>query len=58
MSQIHIEFLDVGDELGTAECPECCDALMDACRMGFRCGDCGSFVTYDSSRVVTRVHIT
>ncbi|GAA2192762.1 hypothetical protein [Streptomyces bangladeshensis] len=57
MSGIHISALDEGDELGPAETPECCDALMDEGRGGFQCGSCDSFVSCDGTRTVTYVHI-
>lgn len=57
MSQIGIESLDEGDELGLSETPQCCDALMDQYPGGFQCGRCDSFVNYDSNRTVTCVQI-
>lgn len=57
MSQISIESLDAGDELGLKENPQCCDALMDEYPGGFQCGHCDSFVTYDSNRTVVYVQI-
>jgi len=56
MSQIDIDALDEGDELGTDEIPQCCDALMDAYPSGFQCGGCDSFVN-DANRTVTCVQI-
>ncbi|MFH8751096.1 hypothetical protein ACH4GK_31855 [Streptomyces rimosus] len=58
MSQINIESLDEGDELGLAEIPECCDALMDRYPTGFQCGNCDSSITHDSSLTITHVQIT
>lgn len=57
MSQIHIDSLDEGDELGISETPQCCDAAMDKYRNGFQCGRCDSFVNFDANRVVTCVEI-
>ncbi|GAA1887931.1 hypothetical protein GCM10009837_07200 [Streptomyces durmitorensis] len=58
MSQISIESLDEGDELGSAETPRCCEAAMDTYPGGFQCGQCDSFVSYDRDRTVTHVEIT
>ena len=57
MSQIHIDALDEGDELGLGETPQCCDAVMDKYPGGFQCGNCDSFVNHDSNRTVTCVQI-
>jgi hypothetical protein len=57
MSQIHIDALDEGDELGLSETPQCCDAAMDKYPGGFQCGGCDSFVNVDRNRTVTYVEI-
>lgn len=57
MNQIHISSLDEGDELGSAETPRCCDALMDKYPSGFQCGRCDSHVNYDRNRTVIDVQI-
>lgn len=57
MSQIHIDALDEGDELGLSETPQCCDAVMDKYPSGFQCGRCDSFVNVDADRTVTCVQI-
>jgi hypothetical protein len=57
MSQIHIDALDEGDELGLSETPQCCDAAMDTYPGGFQCGSCDSFVNHDSNRTITCVQI-
>ncbi|MWA08791.1 hypothetical protein [Streptomyces sp. BA2] len=55
MNQLHIDDLTEGDELGSAEIPECCDALMDEMPSGFQCGRCASRVDFDADRTVTDV---
>lgn len=58
MNQISAQNLDEGDELGLAETPECCDALMDELPNSFQCGRCGSRIKVDAERTVTRVVLT
>jgi hypothetical protein len=57
MSQICLDALDEGDELGISETPQCCDAITDKFPSGYQCGRCDSFVSVDADRVVTHVQI-
>jgi hypothetical protein len=55
MSQIHMDDLDEGDELGELETPICCDVLMDNLKSGFQCGQCDAHVNTTPDRVITHI---
>ncbi|MEU5772684.1 hypothetical protein ABZ819_05185 [Streptomyces venezuelae] len=60
-NQISAQSLDVGDELGMYETPECCDTSMEEAfvqgHLSFQCGRCDSYVDVDDSRTVTEVSV-
>lgn len=55
MAHVDIEQLDPGDQLGSAEIPECCEVLMDPFSTGYQCGQCDAYINVDADRTVIYV---
>lgn len=54
-AMVHVQSLDVGDQLGIGEPIECCSGVMDYTPGGLECGGCAASLSHDHNGIITDI---